>query len=271
MLFKSLAPVPQLPKTAPHRFATSRAIVALMLREMSTTYGRSALGYLWAILEPIAGILLLTFVFSLAFKSPAIGTSFALFYASGYLPFLAYLDISQKTSVALRFSKALLFYPRVTFLDAIAARFLTNALTQTIVVFAVLGAIVIFEQIDLLFDPMAFFHGFAMALALAAGIGTLNCFLLSSYPIWERAWAVLNRPLFVISGVIFIPDSLPEPYQSWLMWNPLVHIIGQVRSGIYTTYDATYVQPLFVYSVALISLTVGLLLLRRYSSEIVNF
>ena len=44
------------------RFASLRAIAALVLREMSTTNGRSPGGYLWAILEPAAGIALLTIV-----------------------------------------------------------------------------------------------------------------------------------------------------------------------------------------------------------------
>ena len=55
---------PALPRK---RTGTVQTVIALMLREMSATYGRSSLGYLWAILEPVAGIFLLTFVFSLAF------------------------------------------------------------------------------------------------------------------------------------------------------------------------------------------------------------
>ena len=47
-----------------------RIVMALMLREMATTYGRSAGGYLWAILEPILGIALLSVIFSLALARP---------------------------------------------------------------------------------------------------------------------------------------------------------------------------------------------------------
>ena len=58
------------PAQAARRSSTPRTLVALVMREMSTTYGRSALGYLWAILEPVAGIMLLTAIFSLAFRAP---------------------------------------------------------------------------------------------------------------------------------------------------------------------------------------------------------
>lgn len=247
-----------------------RTITALMLREMSTTYGRSALGYFWAILEPVAGILLMTALFSLAFRDPAVGTSFPLFYATGMMPFLAYTNVSQKTSVALRFSKALLFYPRVTFLDAVLARFLTNAITQILTSSAVFWAIVTFSRVDPLYSPVLIFQGFLMAFALALGIGTLNCYLLSVFPIWERTWAVLNRPMFIISGIFFVFGSIPQPYRDWLWWNPVVHIIGQVRLGVYATYDGSYISQLYVYSISAICFAVGLLLLRRYHRDIVN-
>ena len=258
------------PAQSPRRHAALRTISALMLREMSTTYGRSALGYVWAILEPAAGILLLTVIFSLVLRSPPLGTDFPLFYASGFLPFMAYSDVSQKISVSLRFSKALMFYPGVTFLDALIARLVINSITQIMVASIVLGAIVWASGVDILFNPVALVHGFFMAFALALGIGSLNCYLLSLYPVWERTWAVVTRPLFIVSGVLFLVDSVPEPYQSWLMWNPLVHVVGEVRRGIFNTYVGDYISPLYVYSVALVTFAAGLLLLRRHNREIAN-
>src|SRR6056297_1461595 len=111
------------------RFRTPRVIVTLILREMGTAHGRTAAGYMWAILEPVAGIALLTLVFSLALRSPPLGTSFALFYATGMLPFTSYMSTWNKVATAVTFSRQLLVYPRVTFFDAVVARFLLNAVT----------------------------------------------------------------------------------------------------------------------------------------------
>ena len=83
-------------------FASLRAISALVLREMATTNGRSANGFLWAIAEPVGGIILLTAIFSLGFRSPSVGTNFAIFYATGLVPFLFYLSISGKTAAAIQ-------------------------------------------------------------------------------------------------------------------------------------------------------------------------
>lgn len=262
--------LPSIPARPPRRSGTLRVILALMLREMSTTYGKSALGYLWAVLEPAAGIMLMTVIFSAAFRSPAIGTNFPLFFASGILPFMMYGDIGGKLSVALRFSKQLLNYPGVTYLDALIARCLLSTMTHIMISSLVLAAILVFYDVDVILDVPAIALALLMAVSLGVGIGTLNCFLLSIYPIWERTWAILNRPLFIISCIFFLYDNVPEPYRGWLWWNPIIHIVGQMRSGIYATYDASYVSLLYVFLISGVTLTLGLLLLRRYHRDIIN-
>lgn len=259
---------PALPRK---RTGTIQTIVALMLREMSTTHGRSALGYLWAIMEPAAGILLMTLIFSLAFRTPSLGTSYPLFFATGILPFMGYMDMGNKVSVSLRFSKQLLFYPGVTYTDALIARWLLAALTQIMIAAVLFPAILFIYQVDVIVDMKAIAFGYLMVFALAAGVGTLNCFLLSVFPLWERAWAIFNRPMFIVSCVIFLYDSVPQPYQDWLWWNPLIHPIGLVRRGFYATYDANYVSFIYVFAVAAVTLAAGLLLLRRYHRDIINF
>lgn len=254
----------------PNGTRTLRTIAALVLREMSTSYGRNIVGYLWAVLEPVAGIILITVVFTVVFRAPPIGTSFALFYASGLLPFLAYMDISQKVATSLRFSRALLAYPGVTYFDALMARWLLNALTQIMVFTLVLGTIIIGSGVEVILDIPAICLGGAMVLAIALGVGAMNCLLQSLFPVWERIWGILNRPMLILTCVFFPLASVPEPYRSWLWWNPLVHVVGQIRKGIYPTYAGDYLSPVYVFGVSLGLLALALLLLNRFHSDIVN-
>lgn len=251
-------------------FKTSRTVAALLLREMAATHGRSSAGYLWAVLEPVAGIFLLTFVFSIAFRAPPMGNSFAFFYASGFLPFVAYLDISQKVGLSIRFSRPLLFYPGVTYVDALAARFLLSAMTQVLVVAIVVAAMIPALGIEAILDLPAIGLALAMAGALALGVGTLNCFLTEMFPSWERIWAILNRPLFIISAIFFLFESVPQPYRDWLWFNPLVHVVGQMRKGFYPTYEGAYVSPGFVFGLSAGCLMAGLLFLGRYHRDLIN-
>ena len=162
------------PVATHRRLAGPRTIVALMLREMSTTYGRSAMGYLWAILEPVAGIVLLTAVFSLALRQPSIGISFPMFYATGLLPFSFALTIAGKVSQSISFSRSLLGYPAVTFVDAIVARVLINGATGLLVGYLVFSALMFFY--DTRTEPDVF--GIALSYAMALVFGT--CLLYTS-------------------------------------------------------------------------------------------
>lgn len=249
------------------RLATGRAITALVLREMSTTYGRSPGGYLWAILEPAAGITLLVIIFSLAFRAPPLGTSFAIFYASGLLPFMLFMDIVNKLSQAIQFSRQLLEYPRVTFLDALAARLILNSLTQLMVHTFVLSFIFVVLKPSVSMDFSKVLLGYGVTILLAAGIGTMNGFLTLSYPLWQTIWSITTRPLLIVSGIIFLFETVPQPYQGYLWYNPLVHVIALVRDGYYPFYHPSYASVFYVVLVAFATGMSGLFLLRRYHKD----
>lgn len=249
-------------------FASLRTIMALVLREMSTTYGSSPGGYIWAILEPVASIALLTAVFSLGFRSPSIGINFPIFYATGMLPFLLYNDLTGKIATALLFSKPLLAYPAVTFIDAIMARFLVNLLTQLMVAYVVFVGILMTFETRTAPDIPVIAQAFAMAGILALGVGTMNSFLFTRFPVWQRIWSVLNRPMFIVSCIFFVFETVPQPYRDVLWYNPLVHIVGLMRRGFYPSYDAVYVSPVYVIGLGMGLLVAGLFLLRRYHRDL---
>jgi len=86
----------------------------------------------------------------------------------------------------------------------------------------------------------------------------------------QRAWSILMRPMFIISGIFILFETVPQPYQDWLWYNPLVHIIGLIRSGFYGTYDASYVSVPYLLGVSMGCLAMGLLLLRRHHQDLLS-
>ncbi|WP_282602131.1 ABC transporter permease [Paracoccus sp. PARArs4] len=259
----------QLKEVRKHRsHASLRAIGALVLREMQTSNGRGRGSYLWAILEPVGGIVMLTMIFSLGFRAPPIGTNFAIFYATGMVPFMAYMDISGKVSNAITYSKPLLAYPAVTFMDALIARILFNTITHMMV------AIVIFVGISMMMETRTHPQiggialGMLMAIVFATGVGVMNCFLFQAFIWWQSVWSIVTRPLFIVSGLFFIFDDVPQPYQDWLWYNPLIHVIGQMRRSFFASYSGDYVSHAYLFGVALILIALGLALLIRYHRDL---
>ncbi|MDS9466326.1 ABC transporter permease [Paracoccus sp. MBLB3053] len=247
-----------------------RILSALVLREMATTYGKSAGGYVWAILEPVLGVLLLTVAFSLMLARPALGTNFSLFYATGLLPFTMFNDLSNKVATSIRYSRPFLAYPSVSFIDALLARVILNTLTHIVILMVVVGGIFVIYDLPIVINVAEIFEALLMIVVLAVGVGTLNCYLMTAFPVWERAWHILTRPLFLASGIFFLYDMMPSAGQHILWYNPVLHCISQFRRGIYPTYEASYVSLPYVCGVAVTLLTFGLLLLARNHRDLLE-
>lgn len=252
---------PKMPK-ASHGVRTIRTIVALILREMGSKYGRTPGGYVWAILEPVGMIVLLSIGFSIMVRSPSLGSSFLLFFATGYLPYALYGSSAGNTSSAMRYSKPLLAYPAVTWLDAIIARWTLNFLTAGTVFCIIISGIIILSQVRTSLNVTPIFLGMFMSACLGMGVGLLNCTLNGLFPVWRNIWSIITRPLFLASGVLYIYEDLPKAAQDILWWNPILHMTGLVRSGFYAEYDANFVNFSYCWMIILVLITLGLVFLR---------
>lgn len=256
--------------TAPQRGEALRVVVALMLREMSTRYGRTPGGYLWAVAEPLGMIIVLGLAFELIALAPALGTSFFMFKATGFMVLQVFTVLGGQVGNALTFSKPLLRYPRVTWVDAIAARFLLNYLVVVIVTILILTGIIIFDSLTIVIDWTPLLLAMGGAALLGLGLGCLNCFLFMRFPVWNQLWRILTQPLFLISGVIFLYEDMPPMAQDLIWYNPLIHLTGLMRDGFYPLYKPTYISLTYVGLWAMIPIALGLLLLRRYHRELLN-
>ena len=264
----ALPPPPARP--APPRSSRLRVIAALVIREMGAKFGRSAGGYFWALAEPLGGILLLAFAFSLALRTPPLGTSFMLFYATGIIPFSMFNSMSKGVAGAIASNKGLLNFPVVTALDAVLAKVALNFLTTFLVATILFSGLVLGLGLHVNLDLAALAAAFCLAALLGLGVGTVNCVLFGFFPTWKNVWGVLTRPLFIVSGIFFTFESVPRAFQDVLWWNPLVHVIAVMRSGVYGAYDPAFVSYPYVIGLGLGLFALGGWLLRRHEAALLD-
>ena len=164
----------------------------------------------------------------------------------------------------------LLKYPAVTWMDAILARFFLNSLTSVLISILLLSGVMLVTDTHASLDLPPVVTAMALAMILGLGVGTINCALIGLFPIWDIAWSIITRPLFLASGVLYTFESLPPLAQDILWYNPLVHILGLMRVGFYSTYTASYVNEIYVLGVSLGLMAMGQILLGRYHRDILN-
>jgi capsular polysaccharide transport system permease protein len=215
----------------------ARVTAALIIRETASRYGSKPGGYVWAIIDPLAHVYMMTIIFGAIARVPALGTDFALFFATGYLPFLAYQGMSSFIAGAVKANKNLFSYPVVAPIDAVVARYILQLLTSALVTIMIFAFCTPEANHLNSIDPGTVVAAFESGTLLGLGVGLFNIPMFDNYPLYEQIFSLINRPMFLLSGVFFLPDSLPHPFQDVLLWNPIVHIIMWFRSGIYPEYE----------------------------------
>lgn len=248
----------------------SQILLALIIREITTRYGRSPGGYIWAFLEPVAMIAILSIAFSQFTKTPPLGASFAFFFATGFIPFHIFNDIAAHGGTAVLQNRPLMRFPVVTPFYAVIARFILSLGTQLIV-----GGIVFLGLFLIVGQPETIeFTSLLLAIASAAilglGIGTTNALLFSLFPVWRNIWAIISRSLFVISGVFFIFEQAPENLQNLLWWNPLIHVVGEARRSFYPNYGGEYISIWYVFLIGVLFFLIGGILLERFRGAVIE-
>lgn len=236
----------------------TRVVLAVLLRETRTRFGRYQLGYLWAFLEPLAHVFVFIAVFTLLGRGTPIGDSLALFLITGVVPWLLFIHTVDRTAKALEGNRALMMFPQVTRIDLMLARIILEVASK-IVVFAVLCVVIYCFETPFAIDrPLEVMAALACLITFAAGIGILNGAVDAVFPTYERIFAAIRRPLYFVSGIFFVAELLPPQARAWVALNPLAHLIEWLRAAFFTAFESGFVDRGYAVACALGFLVLGL-------------
>ena len=237
----------------------SRVVLAVLLREMQTRFGKNRLGYLWALFEPVLHVSVYLTVFILLGRSTPLGDSLPLFLITGVTPWLLFSHVLDRTMRAVDGNRALLTYPHVMPLDLIIARSVLEAATK-IVVFVILcaGCYVGFGPFAVE-RPLDVLAALASLALIGAGVGMIAAAIAAAFPTFDRLFPAIKRPLYFTSGVFFLAERLPPQARDWLALNPLLHAIEWLRSAFFPDFESTVANPLYPVAFGCCALFLGLI------------
>lgn len=210
-----------------------RIVIAFIIREIATRYGRNPGGYLWALIEPIAFIAIMSLLMGAFGRVPAVGESFALFYSTGYLAYNFFKGMEVYLSSAISANKNLLTYPVVAPVDAVVARFILQGATSVVVTIIIIGAELLANHYAVEIKWMPILESITFAWIFALGLSFGNIVLFEISPIYQKIYSIAMRPLVLLSGVFYLPSSMPPPIGDYILSNPVAHIIILFREGFY--------------------------------------
>jgi ABC-type polysaccharide/polyol phosphate export permease/Flp pilus assembly protein TadD len=236
-----------------------RVIHALIIRETRTRFGDSKLGYGWALLEPVAHILMLSLVFAVLMRGrPPIGEEFFIFYYTGIIPYHMFVHTSSSMTYAIASNGSLLQLPLVGTFDVLTARGLLELLTDTLVAAVLLAGFGALGLGALPQDIAGVSTSLLVIWLLGCGCGFLNAVINAFAKSWDKIWAQLTRLLYFCSGIFYVPGMMPEWIRDILAWNPVLHAVDWFRSSFFREYEPHWLDRSYLLTFAVVTLLAGL-------------
>lgn len=246
----------------------SRIITALVMREMTTRYGRQGLGFAWVIGEPLIfcfGVLILW-----SFTKPPYehGVRLAPFVMTGYMSLILIRHFISLLSTALQANLGLMYHRQIAPLHIFFSRVVLEfggATGAFIVVYAILLAL---GQVSLPNDYLLLYAGWLLLAWTAMGFALVLTGLSMRYDVMERLVPVISYILIPISGAFYMVSWLAPGFREIVLWIPFVHAIEMIRAGVFGEFVPTFYDPPYALMVGAIMNIMGLLIISASRDRI---
>jgi len=246
-----------------------RVIYALILRETRTRYGKTRIGYLWALFEPLAHMLIFVAIFSFIGRASPLGGSVAMLVLTGLFPYNLFSNMATQLMNAVAANRVLLSYPHVTPFDVMVARIILEIATQIVVFSFVLLILAVQNLWDMNVDSLIDVIIVVLVTAtLGAGLGLINAVLAFKFPSYANIFGMTMRPMYFLSGIFFVVGYMSTDIQNIMYYNPIAHLIEWFRSAMYVGYESSFLDKHYLLSFTLTVVFFGLLLLRLVRHKI---
>lgn len=231
-----------------------RVIGALMMRELSTRFGRENIGFLWMVAEPLLFAVLVGLIWRFM-KGPAEhGLSVIGFVASGYLPLVMFRQAVNRSVGLFAANASLMVHRQIRIADFILVRFLIEMIGHMIAALAVGVLLVALGEVPVPVDVGVMLLGWGayglFTLAAAVVLAPLS----EMSGVLEKLMPVATYVMIPFSGTFSMMRWLTPSAQDVLWWSPPAQAMELIRSGIWG--DAVEVNW-----VALLAPAAGLMLL----------
>lgn len=259
------------PTTERSRFQIQRDVIyALLLRELSSRFGKSRGGFMWVLVEPVAHLVVPMFIFGYIRHRLVPGVEYPVFLVYGFMPFLLFKAICLQIVDGVNAARGLLSYRQVLLMDVFIAKAMAHAVIQTLVFAIVISGLVMLSYDALPPRPVELVGALVLAVMLAFGLGLTLAAVASLVPDARPIIHVMFMPLYFMSGILFPVTRFPDEWVRWLAINPVLHLVELSRVAAVAGYEPMkYTSVAYPVVVALVATTIGLMLYRlRYLTRV---
>lgn len=243
-------------------FATLALIYHLTVQDIRQQHRDPIFAVLTTILQSvvmIAGMGLMFMVFGV--RSSPIRGDFMVYIMTGIFVYMTNVQAAMKVQGAGNALSAMMKHGPITAATLIGSAALSVLYRQTISCFVILFAYSAITGPISIYDPVKTYAVFMLAWLNGCAMGLIflgiTPWMPGIAPILTRFYVRINM---VASGKMFLANAVPAFLMPYFAWNPLFHIIDQIRGAAFINYyprNTTLSYPIYL---TLTALAIGLML-----------
>ncbi len=243
---------------------------ALLMREALHRFFVFRGAWAWLLLEPLFHAGYLTLIYILVRVKTVGGIDTVVWLLSGVMGFFLFRRTFGQVCLALRANQPLFSYRQVKPFDTFFVRALLEGAVMVVITFSIFFAATLFGHVFSPDAPLTVLLAFLSAWLMGFGWGLIIAIAEGLVSELGTLFDLLSRPLYLISGVVFPLSALPPQIREWVMLNPLVHVLENIRLGFAAHYHAVPETDLaYPFVVALVLVFTGLLLTRQFEWKVI--
>ena len=234
---------------------TRDLVWAWTVRTLRGRYQQSALGWFWAIVQPVASVAIFALVFTRIVPVDTSGVPYILFSYAAVVPWT--LLASSLSDMAMSLVQNMNLVGKIYFplealpIAALLARLADFGISFILLVILVIAYGIPLSPLGLLCLPLIFIIQLALMLGLGIGSAALNVFYRDVDPLLR----LVIQVWFYASPILYPISLVPEQWRWLYFLNPMAGIIAAYRDVmIYNTLPGDYLLPAAIVSFAILAL-----------------
>ena len=250
----------------PELYASRNVLSQLVYQHLILRYRRTALGYLWTLINPLLMMSVMALVFSMLFKADL--KTFAVFLFAGMIPWNFFSSVVSQSGTSFIYNEGLIkkiYLPKAIFPLSIALSLLIDSVLSFLVLFAIILTIGGSLSWPVLFIPVAFM----LLFFFAVGIGLIMSIATVFFRDLQYVILIAMQGLFFLTPILYKHDALTGKV-SWLVGlNPVSPFIELFRAPLF---QAALPDTSVILKAAVISffaMAIGLFIFLRQEKKIV--
>lgn len=246
-----------------------RVIKALMIRELTTRFGRENIGFLWIMAEPLLFATLVGVLWRFMKGPEDHGINVIAFVATGYIPLVMFRTSVNRAIRSIGVNASLMYHRQIKILDLTFVRFLIEFIGH-MMAYLFIGIILIAAgQFPIPHDIGFFLLGWTYYALFTLGLTLIIAPLSELSEVLEKLMPVTTYMMVPFSGAFNNVSWLTPAAQEAVLYSPPVHGMEMMRYGIFGDAVSPHYEFFYPLAFSMVLISIGLLLSRTVRRKLV--